>query len=87
MCIVAALDPMRFEHQVIPYPNRVEAIGLGALRAFQAICHRCMPAKMRQQQAEFQFCPHNVSSANFGYFLHNPIWQASLKNPISKEMI
>jgi len=36
--VVVALDAMRLEHEMIPHPNRVEAIGFGALRAFQAIC-------------------------------------------------
>jgi hypothetical protein len=44
---------MRLEHQVIPHPYRVEAIGFRALRALKAICHRGVLAKMRQQQAKF----------------------------------
>ncbi|HET7393843.1 MAG TPA: hypothetical protein VFK25_08625, partial [Candidatus Binatia bacterium] len=59
--IVAALDPMRLEHKMIPHPNRVEAVGLRALRAFKAVCHGGVLAKMRQQQAELQVCPHNVN--------------------------
>jgi hypothetical protein len=59
MSIVAALNAVRFEYQMIPYPHGVEAASLGAPRSLQTIFHRSILAEMRQQQAKFQFCSHN----------------------------
>ncbi len=71
MSIVAALDAMRFEHQVIPHPNRVEAIGLRALRAFKAFATEACSQKCGSSKPNFRFVAI-TSISRFAYFLHNP---------------
>lgn len=71
MRIVAAIARMGFENQVIAHPNRIEAISFSAARAFETFFRRGMGGKMRQQQSEFQFCPHaNLSSVRIRRLHH-----------------
>ena len=60
MARIAPFAGMRFEHQVIAHPYRIETVRFGTPRALTAIIDRHLFAEMGQQETEFELCCHDV---------------------------